>query len=100
MLDTGSGEVLISARPPAFAAWVPAVRVPPSRPAANIQAGSWSPSARAANNAPAGMRMKVWIPSQTESTAGILSARNSMVSMTPAVPSIHGFSRTWSAAGN
>ena len=43
MLLNGSGEVLISAREPVLAMWLPAARVPPSSPAMTATSGlSWS----------------------------------------------------------
>ncbi len=58
-LVKGSGEVLMSSREPAFMPWVPAARVPPKRAAARLTAGFNSPTAPAANSAPAGIRIKV-----------------------------------------
>ncbi len=88
---TGSGDVFIAARPPAFMKCVPAVIVPPSSAAANAQAGpSVALMTPAASSAPAGMRMKVCTTSQTVSTAGILSAKNSIKSMKPVLPSTSG----------
>ena len=81
-LVNGSGEVLMTARVPALAAWVPAAIMPPPRSAATVCNSSFMksspPTAPAAMRAPAGMRMKVWIRSQMESRPGILSAKNSM----------------------
>jgi hypothetical protein len=57
--ETGSGEVLIMIRPPAFVAWTPAVSVPPTSAAASWAAMLTSPTAPAASTAPAGIRTKV-----------------------------------------
>ena len=89
--ENGSGEVLIASRLPALAKCVPAVIVPPINPAATIHAGSTSPSAKAASKAPAGMRMKVWTVSHSESKAGTLSAISSAKAMMPATPMTSGF---------
>jgi len=56
-LVNGSGDVFISSREPAFAAWLPAARPPPKIPAATAMAGFTSPTAPAASMAPAGIRM-------------------------------------------
>ena len=45
MLLKGSGEVLIRAREPVLAMWVPAARVPPSRPAMTATSGLSPPAA-------------------------------------------------------
>ena len=92
--ENGSGEVLMASRLPALAKCVPAVMVPPIRPAATIHAGSTSPSAKAASSAPAGMRMKVWTLSHSESKAGTLSAISSAKAMIPATPMTSGFCST------
>lgn len=93
-LLTGSGEVLIAARALALAKWVPAAKVPPSRPKAICSAPPWSPITAAASAAPAGMRMKVWAASQRESSQGSLSAKNSTSSSRPDTPSTSGWAST------
>src|SRR5262245_17624931 len=60
----GSGDVLINTREPAFVACVAAATLPPSKPAATETAGLTSPTAPAASNAPAGIRMNVCNASQ------------------------------------
>ena len=99
-LENGSGEALMAKRLPALAKCVPAVMVPPIKPAATVQAGSTSPMAKAASKAPAGMRMKVWKLSHSESKAGILSATSSASAMTPAAAMTNGCCSTDKLAGN
>ena len=96
----GSGEVLITSRPPAFDKAVPAVIVPPTRPAASISAGSAVPSENAASNAPAGMRTKVCSESQNESKPGTLSATVSASNKRALAPITSGFSRSLMLSGN
>ena len=97
--ENGSGDVLMSARPPALVKCVPAVIVPPRSPAATVIALSESPVAPAASSAPAGMRMNVCTESQKLSSPGILSARNSIESRNPAAPITHGCCSTCRPGG-
>ena len=97
-LLTGSGEVLSSAREPALMKWL--VRATPA-PVASMPVPS-SPSgdiAAAARNAPTGIRSTVCNRSHTESTPGILSAKNSAAASTPEVPSTHADCVACSASG-
>ena len=57
--ENGSGDVLITARPPALARWLPAASEPPTMAAASAAAADESPNTLAASAAPAGMRMNV-----------------------------------------
>ena len=88
--ENGSGDVLINARLPAFAKWLPAASDPPTMAAASVAAALESPNTLAASAAPAGMRMNVCTKSHTESTPGILSAKNSTQNMNPDAMSTHG----------
>ena len=81
--EKGSGDVLITARLPALAKWLPAASEPPRIAAASVAAADESPNTLAASAAPAGMRMNVWTMSHTVSTPGILSAKNSTQNMNP-----------------
>src|SRR5207248_9919001 len=89
-LENGSGDVLMTARPPAFAKWLPAASVPPKIAAAIIVADDESPNTLAASAAPAGMRTSVWTRSHSESTPGILSAKNSTKHMKPDAANTYG----------
>jgi hypothetical protein len=57
------------------------------------------PNTEAASAAPAGMRIRVWIASQTVSRPGILSAKNSTNSIVPLAPSSHGLSSSFRPPG-
>ena len=98
-LLAGSGEVLSSAREPAFRVWL--VRAMPA-PAASAPAPSWpsGDSVAAARKAPAGTRARVCSRSQAESTPGILSAKNSASASAPEVPSTHQDCVACSAGGS
>jgi hypothetical protein len=88
--ENGSGDVLITARLPAFVKWLPAASVPPRIAAVSIIADDESPNTPAASAAPAGMRMSVCTTSHSESTPGILSAKNSTKHMKPDAASTSG----------
>ena len=88
--ENGSGDVLMTARLPALARWLPAASVPPRIAAASIDADDESPNTPAASAAPAGMRTKVCTMSHSESTPGILSAKNSTKHMKPDAASTNG----------
>ena len=90
MFENGSGEVFTAARVVALATWLVAASVPPISAAAIAQLAWSAPNTEAASAAPAGMRTTVWITSQTLSTPGILSAKNSTNSISPLAPSITG----------
>ena len=97
-LLTGSGEVLINAREPAFSTWL--ARATPA-PVASMPAPS-SPSgeiAAAARNAPTGTRNSVCNRSDAESTPGILSVKNSTSASAPDTPITHGDCAIPSAGG-
>ena len=88
--ENGSGDVLITARLPAFAKWLPAASEPPRIAAASVAAADESPNTLAASAAPAGMRMNVCTVSQSVSMPGILSAKNSTPNMNPDAASTQG----------
>ena len=92
--ENGSGDVLISARLPVFARWLPAASEPPTIAAASAAAADASPNTLAASAAPAGMRMNVCTTSHSVSTPGILSAKNSTKNMKPDAASTHGCAST------
>src|SRR5439155_27364108 len=98
-LENGSGDVLMTARPPAFTKWLPAASVPPNIAAAIIVADDESPNTLAASAAPAGMRTNVCTRSHSESTPGILSAKNSTKHMKPDAASTYGCASTLSPPG-
>ena len=58
-----------------------------------------APKAPAASAAPAGMRITVWTVSHTESTNGILSAKNSTKHMKPLAASTAGCCSTFKPCG-
>src|SRR5690606_15343903 len=97
-LLTGSGEVLSSARDPAFNAWLPSAMPAPvaSMPAPSSPSGE---IAAAARKAPTGTRSSVCSRSDTESTPGILSVKNSTSASAPDTPITHGDCATASAGG-
>jgi hypothetical protein len=76
--ETGSGLAFAASLVAAFVPWELSAIPPPRIMAAIFTAGSKSAKAVAARIAPAGTRMNVWIASQAVSTAGILSATNSI----------------------
>ena len=82
--------MLITARLPAFAKWLPAASDPPRIAAASVAAALESPNTLAASAAPAGIRMNVCTTSHTVSTPGILSAKNSTANMKPDAASTQG----------
>ena len=86
--------MLITARLPDLAKWLPAASDPPRIAAASVAAADESPNTLAASAAPAGMRMNVCTTSHTVSTPGILSAKNSTQNMKPDATSTHGCAST------
>ena len=100
MFENGSGEVLTAARVVAFAAWLVAASVPPSSAAATAQVDGSAPNTPAASAAPAGMRSTVCTRSQSVSTPGILSAKNSTNSMKPLAASSSGWASTARPCGS
>ena len=97
--ENGSGDVLITARLPAFAKWLPAASEPPTIAAASVAATDESPNTLAASAAPAGIRMNVWTVSHSVSTPGTLSAKNSTQNMNPDAASTHGCASAASPPG-
>ena len=89
-LEKGSGDRLIAARAPAFAACIAAARLPPRIAAATMTALLESPNAIAASAAPAGMRMKLCTASHMLSSQGSLSAPNSTSVIKPLAASTTG----------
>src|SRR4029453_1994274 len=77
-LENGSGVVLIARRVLALIPCEESASVPHSSAAAILQGSATSPNTAKPRTAAAGGRMNVWMASQTESTAGTLSATNSI----------------------
>jgi hypothetical protein len=86
----GSGEALIMARVPALVKCVPAASVPPMMRHRRLPFDALAAEDHGGQRRPAGMRMKVCTVSHTESSSGILSAKNSMNSIRPAAPKTQG----------
>src|SRR5262245_29564610 len=98
-LVTGSGLVLSAALLDAFRPCADSATPPHRRAAMMRHSGETLEVAAQARSDAAGTRMNVWTTSQTESTTGILSARNSTRYSPAATPMIQGFSRTLSSPG-
>src|SRR6185369_6778612 len=99
MFENGSGEAFAEARVVILAAWLVAASVPPINAAAVTQLAWSPPKTAAASAAPAGMRTNVWIASQTLSSPGILSTKNSSRSISPLAPRTIGEARMWRSPG-
>src|SRR5215510_8653341 len=86
--ESGSGLALTATRVPAFAKWLLDASAAPMNAAAVCAAGLALAAEVTAMNAPPAGRMMVCTRSQTESTHGILSAKNSTTYNTIAEPMI------------
>ena len=98
-LLNGSGDVLMAARVVALAVKLVAASVPPRSAATKAMAPLSALKTLAASAAPAGIRMTLCTTSHSESSPGILSAKNSINTMKPLAPSTTGLANKCKPCG-